>query len=186
MKVLNFSALTNRSEMVISKNVLSCDDSLETAVGRVDDHHVPAVIDPELLQHPVELVVHAHRQRAFNHIRSQVNPLFRTILDDILENVCSVRLGREYVHQEMIPSEHLVSGCLWESILFIVLEVPLIDRSRLLTGVLVLQKRSFLAVVIQTVLHGVRVTAHHLRSVNAILVIEGLLFEELDDDALGD
>ena len=175
--------------MVVSKNIFSCDHALKSTVGWVNDEQVPAVVYPELFQDLVELVVDAHSQRALNHVRAQVDPLIMAVLDHVGQHVRSVRFVRMDIHLEDSPVEDLVSGGLREAVPGIVVKVKLINAASLLVGDSGAQERSsaITANVVQAVLvlGNVSVSADHLGPVDALLVVELLMFKHLDDEAFG-
>ena len=83
----------HKSEVVVVEDVLSGDHSAQGPVGGVNDEQVAAVVNPELLQNLEELVVHAHRHRALNHVRPQVNPLFVALFNHVFKDFGGIGLG---------------------------------------------------------------------------------------------
>ena len=115
------------SEAIVGKDVLSCDDALDGTIAGVAHHHVAAVVDPELLQHLVELVVHAHSLRRLNHVRPQVDPLFVVLLDHVQDHALAISFTGHDVDVELAVVKMLILRRLGEAILLVVIQGELIS-----------------------------------------------------------
>jgi hypothetical protein len=90
------------SKIHIVEQILSRDNTLELSVLRVNDKHVPALVEPELQQAFREDVSREHSGRVRHQVRAQVNQLVRELVADV-----AVFLGDRHVERPEVPREQL-------------------------------------------------------------------------------
>ena len=147
------------------------------------------MIDAELFKNLEEFIMDRDSNRAFDHVGTQINPFLVALFDDIENNVLSVSFSRVNVGLEVDPREDLVIGRSWEAILRVIFKIELsggtlsrnfawgkVIKERLVTTFVVEGEcdRNWMFILMEG------------RAISSLLVVELLLFKELDDHALGD
>ena len=147
------------------------------------------LIQTERVQDLVHFVVQGHREWTLNHVGSQINPLLVVIFNDSIQYRLSISLIRKDIGVEFGPWHDLISRCLRESVLFIIVEEELISSALTISDVgigrLLLSDQRLLAIRIETVLVTDFSALLHLRAVGRALVVESFLLKDGDNHPFG-
>lgn len=139
------------------------------------------MIDTEAFKQSIELLMRVDLFRVFNHIRSQVQPLFVAILNDVCQDFSCIDVLRLDIDGELGPWDLLVDRSSREAIELVIIEAPLV-RMVMTTARMrrINDQRRVDAIIIFS-----GVEAHTPRAAQ-ILIVKGFLLEKANDDGLGD